>query len=89
MLEKIKELEGHQVPYDKNAISAIPATRTICFGFAFIGELYLSKLIDTSIETCRITHNSATAILASITSALFVSFGIEKIPLFKREFCRV
>jgi hypothetical protein len=86
MLEKIKEFDGHQVPYDKNATSAIPATRTICFGFAFIGQLYLSNLIEISIETCRVTHNSATAILASITSALFVSFGIEKIPIEKWVF---
>jgi ADP-ribosylglycohydrolase len=86
MLEKIKELEGHQVPYDKNAISAIPSTRTICFGFAFVGESYRENMVNIAIETCRITHNSATAILAAVTSALFVSFGVEKIPIEKWAF---
>jgi ADP-ribosylglycohydrolase len=79
MLER--GVEWSKVPYDSNAIGAGAAMRTTCIGIIYPGKLLRKKLIITSIETSRITHNSATGFLGGLTSALFTAYGIEKIPI--------
>jgi ADP-ribosylglycohydrolase len=76
-----KNIAWDQLPYDSSAIGAGSAMRSGCIGIFFPGQAERERLIAYAVECSRITHNSAIAILGSITSALFTSFAIERIGI--------
>lgn len=80
-LEIQENIKWNELPYNKNSIGAGAAMRTGCIGIFFIGPKNRENLINLSIISCIITHNSTTAILSSITTALFTSYALENIPI--------
>lgn len=82
-LEVQKNIKWDDLKYDSQAIGAGSAMRSGCIGLFFMGSNERYNLVVRAIECSRITHNSAIAILASVTSALFTSYSIEKIPVEK------
>lgn len=80
-LEIQKNIEWKKLPYDSRAIGAGAAMRSGCIGILYPGINNRYNLIIFAIESSRITHNSAISILASVTSALFTAFALERRPL--------
>lgn len=80
-LETQKHIKWDKLMYDKKAIGNGSAMRSGCIGLFLPGGQNREQLIKMSIECSRITHNSAIAILGSITSALFTAYAIEKLPI--------
>lgn len=79
---KIQEtIEWNELPYNSKNIGNGAAMRSGCIGIFFLGKQNRKKLIKLAIESSRITHNSAIAILGSITSALFTAYALEKVPI--------
>ena len=74
-LESQKNIRWDKLPYNSKSIGAGSAMRTGCLGIVVNDDIIISIL---AIEASRITHNSATAILGAITSALFTKFSIMK-----------
>jgi len=72
-----------KLPYDSKAIGAGAAMRSGCIGIFYPGSHNRLKLITLAVETSRITHNSAIAILSSVTAALFTAYALEKVPVEK------
>lgn len=76
-----KFIAWDKLPYDKNALGNGSAMRSGGIGLFYPGKPNRTRLIILAIESSRITHNSAPAILASITAALFTAYGIERVPV--------
>ena len=76
-----KNIKWNKLPYNSNDISAGSAMRSGCIGMLYPGSFNRQTLIWLAVETSRITHNSATAILGSITAALFTAYALEKTPV--------
>jgi len=69
------------INYNSMAIGSGTSMRTGGLGIIFCGERNRLRLISSSIEASRITHNSAVAMLGGVTSALFTAFAIEQIAV--------
>ena len=69
----------NKLPYNPNATGSGSAMRAGCIGIFYPGRANRKRLIALAVECSRITHNSATAILGSITSALFTSYALERV----------
>jgi len=69
------------INYNSMAIGSGTSMRTGCLGIIFCGIRNRRKLMISSIEASRITHNSAIAILGGLTSALFTAYAIEQVPI--------
>uniref|UniRef100_A0A6G6ACD8 Putative ADP-ribosylglycohydrolase n=1 Tax=Borely moumouvirus TaxID=2712067 RepID=A0A6G6ACD8_9VIRU len=80
-LEIQSNIAWNKLPYNSRAIGAGSAMRSGCIGIFFPGSHNRKKLIQLAVECSRITHNSTTAILGSIISALFTAYGLEKVPI--------
>ncbi len=73
-------------PYNIYAGGSGASMRSLCIGMAFPNQDNRHKLIQISIESARITNNSVVGYLGGMTSALFASLAIEKIPIEKWPF---
>ena len=82
-LEMQKTIKWDQLPYNNKAIGNGSAMRSGYIGVFFLGSSRRVELIHASIICSKITHNSAIAILGSITSALFTAFALERSPINK------
>ncbi|AYV85375.1 MAG: ADP-ribosylglycohydrolase [Satyrvirus sp.] len=80
-LERQEEIEWDKLPYNSKAIGNGSAMRSGCIGIFYPGKHNRKRLIALSVECSRITHNSATAILGSVVSALFTAYALEKVPV--------
>ena len=80
-LKSIEKLESGQnwdsIPYNIKSGGSGASMRTLCIGLALFGEENRDKLIQVSIESSRITNNSAVGYLGGLTSALFTALAIE------------
>lgn len=80
-LESLKMLkngsEWNDIPYDLMAGGSGASMRSLCIGLAFYGETERDKLIQISIESGRMTNNSAVGYLGAFASALFTALAIE------------
>jgi len=76
-----KFIKWDKLPYDKDAVGSGASMRSGAIGIFYPGRPNRKRLIALAIETSRITHNSATAMLGSITSALFTAYAIERVPV--------
>lgn len=76
-----ENIEWNKLPYDSQATGSGASMRSGCIGMFHPGSLNRSMLISLATETARITHNSAIAILGSITAALFTAYAIERVPI--------
>jgi len=76
-----KFIAWDKLPYDKDALGNGSAMRSGCIGLFYPGKPNRKRLIALATECSRITHNSAPAILASITTALFTAYSLEKVPV--------
>lgn len=70
-----------QIPYNFGDGGSGASMRNLCIGLAYYGKNNRDKLIQVSIESSRITHNSATGYLGGFASALFVALAVEKVPI--------
>lgn len=68
-------------PYNIYSGGSGASMRSLCIGMAFYGEENRHKLIQISIESGRMTNNSAVGYLGGMTSALFAAFAIEGVQL--------
>lgn len=84
-LESIKKLkEGVQwedISYNLFSGGSGASMRNLCIGLAFHGENNRDKLIQFSIESSRMTHNSVIGYLGGFVSALFSAFAVEGIRI--------
>lgn len=76
-----ENIKWNELPYNSRAIGAGAAMRSGCIGFFFPTKRNRKYLIQLAVESSRITHNSAIAILGSIVAALFTAYAIEKKPI--------
>ena len=80
-LKKQSNIKWDKLQYDSSHKGNGSAMRSGCIGIFFPGKHNRKKLIALAVESSRITHNSAIAILGSITSALFTAYALERIPI--------
>lgn len=80
-LAYMERLPWDGLQYNPRSIGNGSAMRSGCIGLICPGYTGLVALIRLSIVSSCITHNSATAIMASITAAVFTSYAIEKKPV--------
>lgn len=80
-LDEMENIAWDKLNYNSKAIGNGSAMRSGCIGIFFPGKHNRKKLIALAVESSRITHNSATAIMGSVTSALFTAYALEKVPL--------
>tara|TARA_A100001015_G_C14978937_1_gene708570 strand:- start:497 stop:1615 length:1119 start_codon:yes stop_codon:yes gene_type:complete len=85
-IENIKKLEVsesniHKLKYNIRYGGSGAAMKSLCIGLVYHGEKNRQKLIETTIEICRMTHNSINAYIGSLATAMFVSFAIEEIDI--------
>jgi ADP-ribosylglycohydrolase len=84
-IKSLKMLKGgacwDNVPYDFYSGGSGGSMRNLCLGLAFNGLENRHKLIQISIETSRMTHNSAIGYLGGFASALFTALAIENEPI--------
>lgn len=83
-IEKFTEkTDGRTYPYDPMTGGNGAAMRNLSIGLAFYDKDSLQNLIDVSIISSKLTHNSPSGFLAGFTSAYFVSLAISNIPIEK------
>lgn len=75
------DVKWDSLQYDPTANGNGSCMRTGCVGIFYPGKSNRKKLIALAVEGSRVTHNSATAILGSITTALFTAYAIERVPI--------
>lgn len=76
-----QKIKWNELEYDSSAIGAGAAMRSGCIGIFYPGKHNRDMLISLAIESSRITHNSAIAILGAVTTALFTAYAIERVPV--------
>lgn len=67
--------------YDIFAGGSGASMRSLCIGMAFWNNKDLHKLIQISIESGRITNNSAVGYLGGMTSALFAALAVQGVNI--------
>lgn len=87
-IENIKKLEVsenniHKLEYNIRYGGSGASMKSLCIGLVYHGKENRKKLIETTIEICRMTHNSTNAYIGSLATAFFVSFALEKIDIKK------
>ena len=83
-IQKFTEKEdGRHFSYDPMTGGNGAAMRNLCIGLAFYKENQIADLINVSIQTSKMTHNSPFGYLAGLTSAYFVSLAIREINISK------
>jgi ADP-ribosylarginine hydrolase len=63
--------------------------RTLSIGIAYYKDEDLDKLIDTSIITSKLTHNSPIGFLGGFISAYFIKLALNNIPIEKWPFMAI
>ena len=77
-LKKLKDgASWDSIKYNLDSGGSGASMRSLCIGLAFHGEHNRDKLIQISIESGRITNNSAVGYLGAFASALFVALAVE------------
>lgn len=74
-------VKWNEQPYNINSGGSGAAMRTASIGLAYHKDKDLDTLIQISIETSRITHNSAVGYLGGLVTALFTAYAIEEINI--------
>lgn len=83
-IEKFTEKSDENTfPYDKLSGGNGAAMRNLCIGLVFHDSKDLNNLIDVSIISSKLTHNSPIGFLAGLTSAYFISLAISNIHMYK------
>jgi len=80
-LEVQQNIKWNMLPYNSRSIGAGSAMRSGCIGIFYPGRHNRRILIELSVESSRITHNSTTAILGSVVASLFTAYGLERVPI--------
>ena len=80
-LEMQETIDWDKLPYNGKNIGAGSAMRSGCIGIFFPGKHNRKKLVMLAIESSRITHNSAIAILGSVVAALFTAYSLERVSI--------
>jgi ADP-ribosylglycohydrolase len=78
-----KNIDGRTLEYEEMSGGNGCAMRNLCIGLAFSQKKHLSTLIDVSIVTSKLTHNSPIGFLGGLTTALMVSLAIQNIKIDK------
>ena len=75
------KLDERHKPYNKNAGGNGCSMRTLSIGLRFFKDEDLDKLIECSIISSKITHNSPIGFLGGLSSAFFVKLAVNKIKI--------
>lgn len=76
-----ENMDATKVPYNPLTNDDGSATRTLCIGAAFYKEEQLETLIELSINTSKLTHNSPSGFLAGFVTAYFASLAIRNVEI--------
>ena len=83
-IKKLKKgIEWNEMDYNVSYGGSGASMRTSCIGLAYHDNTNFENLLKISIESSRITHNSATGYLVGFVSALFTSYAIQNIDIKK------
>lgn len=69
--------------YDLAYRDSVGASRCLLVGICYYQKKDIKKLIEMSIESCRITHNHTIGFLGGVTVALFASYAMRNIAINK------
>lgn len=79
-IEKFTEdIDARDLPYDKMTGGNGCAMRNLCIGLGFYKSSDIDKLIEFSILSSKLTHNSPLGFLAGFSAAFFVSLAIQQV----------
>lgn len=85
LIHSLKKLEQnpslHNIPYNYYAGGSGASMRSSCIGLAFHGANKRDQLLEYSIESSRLTHNSTVGFLGGMVAALFTAFAIENVGI--------
>jgi ADP-ribosylarginine hydrolase len=70
----------NQMPYDKAGGGCGGSMRAMCIGLLYPGENNRRNLIQTAIESGRITHNHVNGFMGALVSAAFTAYALEDVP---------
>jgi ADP-ribosylarginine hydrolase len=86
LFKNIDGKDGRTMPYDALSGGSGCAMRSLCIGLALFGEENRFKLIETSIQASKLTHNSPIGYLGGLVTALFTAYALENININKWPF---
>ena len=89
-LRSLTDIQGGKkwtdISYNIRSGGSGASMRNPCIGLVYYGKENRDKLVQVSIESSRITHNSVIGYLGGLASALFVALAIENVDLKKWPF---
>jgi len=87
-IERLKKGgKWNDMPYDFYAGGSGASMRSSCIGLAYYNNI--QRLIQASVESSRITHNSAVGYLGGMVAALFTAYAINDIDIAKWPFMMI
>jgi ADP-ribosylarginine hydrolase len=77
------ELNWNKLKYNDRYDGSGASMKSLCLGLVYYGEKNRNELIEKTIETCRMTHNSVEGYIGALAASIFIAYAIEKIDIYE------